>query len=162
MLTKILPGRHKEALPRWRDALKFLEALHESCANREYISALGEYGMCCMDAGDPHTGEEALNRAVQLFKDPAMMDSEFLLEDGRALCDILLCRGVVRSALGNYAGAVDSYDKVNPNDTKNLKQKLNSKLVHRPARAPLRQTFPRNCIRTYQQGPCSYAARKRH
>ena len=98
--------------------MKFLEALHESCANREYISALGEYGMCCMDAGDPHTGEEALNRAVQLFKDPAMMDSEFLLEDGRALCDILLCRGVVRSALGNYAGAVDSYDKVNPNGTK--------------------------------------------
>jgi hypothetical protein len=64
-----------------------------------------------MDAGDPNAGEEALNRAVLLFKDPGMMESEFLLEDARALCDILLCRGVVRSAIGNFAGAVDSYDK---------------------------------------------------
>jgi hypothetical protein len=85
--------------------------MHGSCANMAYISALGQYGMCCMDSGDPHTGEEALNRAVLLFKDPAMMESESLMEDGRALCDILLCRGVVRSALGNFAGAVDSYDK---------------------------------------------------
>ena len=111
MLTSLSAGRHKEALPRWKDALKFLEALHGSCASRAYISTLGEYGMCCMDAGDPQSGEEALNRAVLLFKDPAIMESEFLLEDGRTLCDILLCRGVVRSALGNFAGAIDSYDK---------------------------------------------------
>jgi tetratricopeptide (TPR) repeat protein len=110
-LTLQSAGRYKEALPRWRDALKFLEALHGSCANRAYITALGEYGMCCMDAGDPQSGEEALNRAVLLFKDPGMMESEFLFEDARALCDILLCRGVVRSALGNFAGAIDSYDK---------------------------------------------------
>jgi hypothetical protein len=64
-----------------------------------------------MDSGDPVSGEEALNRAVLLFKDPAILESEFSLEDGRTLCDILLCRGVVRSALGNFEGAVNSYDK---------------------------------------------------